>query len=284
MKKPLILITPDETVDPVMHRPFYLLKRSYETAVAGAGATPICPLETRYFKEYTEMADGLLISGGIWNIHPGRYNDVYKNKDAKTPDDMKLSFTRDSLELSLCKAFIEAGKPVFGIGRGMEIINVALGGTMYQDLKAELGIDHPIAGSYKVSIAEGSKLAELLGTEITVNNYNNQAVKGLGSGLKCVAKSEDGIIEAIEHESLPIFGVLWHPETYKTDDEINYLAHKDLVDPPEPTPELLAKMAVFMESVKTKSPVPGMPTDSQLERPDDNPLFNYFVQLCRKGA
>ncbi len=281
MKKPLILITPDETIDPGMHRPFYMIKRSYETAVAGAGGVPILPLEGRFFDTYCEMADGLLISGGIWNIHPGRYNDVFKNMEGKTPEEQKLSFTRDSMELSLCRAFIKAGKPVFGIGRGMEIINVALGGTLYQNVAIELGKEHPVGGNFKVTVEPSSKLAELVGTEISVNNYNTQAIKDLGEGLKCVAMSEDGLIEAIEHESLPVFGVMWHPETYKTDDEINYLNHKDMIDPPEMTPELMQKMMYYFEFIKTKSPAPGMPLDSQLERPSDNPVFNYFVGLCR---
>jgi putative glutamine amidotransferase len=281
--KPLIIITPDDFNDPMSHRPFYLTKRSYASAVAGAGGSPYLALEARFYEDYAEMADGLLLAGSMYNVNPARYNESVRVPEGKTVFDAQaaLSFTKDSLDLTLCKAFLAKGKPIFGIGRGMEVLNVALGGSLYQDLEGDLKLKHPQGADYKVKTAEGSKLAELLGPEITVKNYNTQAIKELGEGLEAAACTENGIIEAVWHKELPVFGVMWHPETYKTSDDADWAENKDLIDPIEPDMELNARL---MEFFKTKSPMTGFATDKDVERPTDNALFNYFIALCRKEA
>ena len=122
---------------------------------------------------------------------------------------------RDRAELELFDAFLRAGKPIFGICRGMQVINVALGGTLIQDLSAELRPFHGGAGHdlvHPVRAAEDGFLHALYGPVFPVNSTHHQAVDALGAGLRAAAWAEGGFAEALEHLSLPIFAVQFHPE------------------------------------------------------------------------
>ena len=108
-----------------------------------------------------------------------------------------------------------AEKPILGICRGHQILNVALGGTLIQDLPN--GKDHSTGEDFsrvhELSVEDGSILAALYGTKpMVVNSYHHQAVENPGKGLRITARSADGVVEAMEHESLPIFSVQYHPE------------------------------------------------------------------------
>ena len=151
--------------------------------------------------------DGLLLCGG-GDIDPARYGQA--NQGSQPPDPV-----RDQAELELFHAFLQAGKPIFGICRGMQLINVALGGTLVQDLPplvapfhggGEADCIHPIRA------AESSLLHRLYGCVFPVNSSHHQAVDRLGSGLIATAWGEAGFVEALEHPSLPIFAVQFHPE------------------------------------------------------------------------
>lgn len=122
---------------------------------------------------------------------------------------------RDKAELALFDAFFRAGKPILGICRGMQVINVALGGTLIQDLPpvsrpfhagTDADLIHPIRA------AEGSLLHALYGHIFPVNSWHHQAVDALGEDLRAAAWAESGFPEALEHERLPILGVQFHPE------------------------------------------------------------------------
>jgi putative glutamine amidotransferase len=286
--KPLILLTGEDEFDPKSHNPFYLIKRSYGNAVAGAGGTAIMALDPRLFQEYADMADALVLTGGV-DVHPGRYRDIFMDFDPNSglPAPYVNSVTRDSMDILLCQAFIKAGKPILGIGRGMQVINVVFGGTLYQDIPIVLQIPHPVGVDHMVSLTEGSALNKLLGPSAKVNSFHHQAVKEVGNGLKVTAVSEDGVIEALEHESLPVFGVQWHPETFATDDEEVRIRHMSII----PTPVLLpppvidpVEVELQAQATMLKKAIPGIQTDADVALPSGNPIFDYFMELVHKGV
>jgi len=126
---------------------------------------------------------------------------------------VEIDFLRDEAEFELFKAFVEAKKPIMGICRGFQLINVALGGSLYQDL-ADANIhtnktDYYI--THEVEAAEGSIYEKFYGKNFPINSSHHQGVKKLACGLKTTLMYK-GIIEGFEHESLPIFGVQFHPE------------------------------------------------------------------------
>jgi putative glutamine amidotransferase len=130
------------------------------------------------------------------------------------------------VELAFARWAIEEGKPLFGLCRGLQIVNVALGGTLYQDIAAQRSdaIKHdyfPTAGfsrdhlAHPVTVASGSRLDALVGTApLRVNSMHHQAVKDLAPGLVPTAVAPDGLIEAVEFPESPfVLGVQWHPES-----------------------------------------------------------------------
>ena len=278
----MILITGEDEFDPKSHNPFYLIKRSYGTAIAGAGGTAVMPLDPLQWVAYAEMAEGLLLTGGV-DVHPTRYNDIILDYDPNSgePAPFVVSVTRDSMDILLCKAFLKAGKPIMGIGRGMQVINVVLGGTMVQDMAILLQLEHPIGRHHQITTVPDSKMRELLGVQSEVNSYHHMTIKTLGNGLKTTARAEDGLIEAIEHATLPVFGVQWHPETYRTNDEEVQALHSAVTEPIM----MIDPIEVEKQTAATehKKAILGYLTDADVELPTDNALFNYFVALCEKG-
>ncbi|MBQ6798617.1 MAG: gamma-glutamyl-gamma-aminobutyrate hydrolase family protein [Oscillospiraceae bacterium] len=200
-----------------------MLSLAYSDAVSAAGGLPAAALDNRHPEDYVAVADGLLLSGGQ-DLACGTYGELRPLKY----DYPISSRMRDTFELALCRLFLEAGKPILGIGRGMQVINVALGGKLYQDIQMETGRAHPdeSAASHRndgitkaaefsfhpIRTVEGTKTAAILGETVEVSSCHHQAVKTLGTGLKAAAFAPDGIIEAIEHECLPVLGMQFHPE------------------------------------------------------------------------
>ena len=171
-------------------------------------------------EQYLDMAHGVYLTGAGSNIDPTLYG-----QENLTPEKGQ-DRDRDLFDLPLIKAAIARGLPVFGICRGMQEINVALGGDIHQKVYAEPGFnDHrenpedPVAVQYaeahKVRIEPNSWLARVLGRdEIGVNSLHGQGIKTLGKGLEPLARAEDGLIEAFHAPSLSpfLFAVQWHPE------------------------------------------------------------------------
>ena len=174
----------------------------YAEAVNAAGAEVF----DKYLPDIDTSYDGLILTGGN-DIDPLRYNEDINGA-------MDIDHERDKLEFSLLKAYIEAGKPVLGICRGHQFINVYFGGTLIQDLPeanlhtnfTDFNIIHPVEAE------EASVAAKLYGTRFWVNTRHHQAVDKLGDGLRATAYWNQKYIEAIEHTSLPILGFQWHPE------------------------------------------------------------------------
>ena len=197
-----VLITAQEAFS--HNIPCFIANNDYTRAVSAVGGLPITPLNALCPEDYL-FADGLLLTGGA-DIHCGRYGEVYQDPSEVS----KLSLSREAFEFELVRLFLQAEKPIFGIGRGMQLLNVALGGTLYRDVPMHQEVSH------NVLVEPGSCLSSVLQKEEEVNSFHHQAVKTLGEGLAVAAMSGE-TIEAIEHQSLPVFGVQWHPELPEQD-------------------------------------------------------------------
>ncbi len=150
-----------------------------------------------------ERADALLLSGG-GDIHPSYYGKCVTWKPAR------IDMQRDEREWELLRQFCAKKKPVLGICRGIQVIDVFFGGTLFQHLGTAYVHENTI---HTVITSENGGLRPLLGETLPVNSYHHQAIRTLGAGLHVTAVSDaDGVIEAVEHESLPLMAVQWHPE------------------------------------------------------------------------
>ncbi len=197
------------------------LQVDYHKYLENAGGIPIL-LPVLHDKAVLEQTitriDALFLSGGA-DIAPKLYNEEIL--DQEWPGEIP----RAKFEIELLKLAIHQNKPVFGICRGLQLINVALGGTLYQDLGKQCNLDNHrvIQGKptphHNVTLETGSWLHKVIGdTSIRVNSSHHQAVKTIAPGLKVTAKSEDGIIEGLESANLNfLVAVQWHPERMEAD-------------------------------------------------------------------
>lgn len=177
----------------------HMLDMRYASSVKTAGADAV--LATEGLSDISPF-DGLLLAGGP-DLDPALYGEQPHPKTSVDPD-------RDAAELALIRAFIDAKKPIFGICRGIQLINVVFGGSLIQDIPEEFGVNHMMV-THHVRQLEGSPFG-FLGSDLTVNSTHHQAVRKLGEGLVCDAVNNEDICEALHHMSLPIWGVQWHPE------------------------------------------------------------------------
>ncbi|HEY2641967.1 MAG TPA: gamma-glutamyl-gamma-aminobutyrate hydrolase family protein [Streptosporangiaceae bacterium] len=199
--------------------PAILLSRRYTDMVAAAGGLPVLLPPTRGVAGVLGRLDGLILSGG-GDVDPARYGAV--RSDATGP----ANPARDEAELALARQALAARLPLLGICRGLQVINVALGGTLHQHLPDLVGHDGhspEVAGygTHKVSVAAGSQLSAVLGrTDAAVPTHHHQAIDQLGTGLVATAWTDDGVIEAVEFAATEagsaagrfMLAVQWHPE------------------------------------------------------------------------
>jgi putative glutamine amidotransferase len=194
------------------------LPAPYVQAIALAGGLPILipvGLENETLRSIFERIDGLLLTGG-GDIHPRFYGEL---PDAELIDVDEL---RDQTEIDLVLWAAVTGKPFLGICRGIQVLNVALGGDLYQDITMHITdtLEHnlkdlpPNALAHRVSLNTDSKLQKQLGkTMIDTNSRHHQAIRKLAPGLLVAATTPDGIIEAVELPDHPFgMAVQWHPE------------------------------------------------------------------------
>ena len=192
---------------------------NYLFSLEAVGAVPlILPIydDPEALDRYVGLCDGFMIPGGI-DVNPISYGE--------TPHPL-LETTRldfDEYQLHLIERMRVSKKPVLAICRGIQIVNVAYGGTLYQDvsLHGEGTMRHsqvditPGGISHRVSIEDGSILHRLYGSELWTNSYHHQSIKDLGAGLRITARADDGIIEAVEATDHPyLHAVQWHPESF----------------------------------------------------------------------
>ncbi|MEB3222104.1 MAG: gamma-glutamyl-gamma-aminobutyrate hydrolase family protein [Candidatus Sericytochromatia bacterium] len=196
--------------------PLYLISQDYCKAVILAGAIPVFipPVAEDLVPGMVASLDGILFSGGV-DINPKEYNESHH------PLLGDLDMERDSFELALFRhVWHQTSLPVLGVCRGLQLINVALGGTLWQDLPSQRPShvhhsqrDHRYKAVHPMKVDPDSKLGAILPKVIAVNSLHHQGVKDLGEGLKACAWSPDGLVEGIEALDHPArMAVQWHPE------------------------------------------------------------------------
>lgn len=198
-----------------------VLHRPYVDGIARAGGVPVLlPPVGAGHAELLGAIDGLVLVGGA-DIDPARYGSRAHPMTANTRPE------RDAFEFALLDGALAAGLPVLGVCRGMEVLNVALGGTLTQHLPDVTGstAHQPavaVFGSCTVALAEDSLAARILGTEVACRCYHHQAVDRLGEGLRAVGWAADGTVEAVELPGAARFvlGVQWHPEQQAEDQRL----------------------------------------------------------------
>ena len=244
-RKPVIGITPSPTTRDLPHGTFhqYGIADTYTTAVEAAGGVPIViPPQAGNATQIASLVDGLIFSGG-GDIDPAAYGDTDVH-----PKTYGIHPGRDALEIALLREAIDRGIPAFCICRGIQVLNVVMGGTLYQDVEEQYGdaVQHRQQTdetpkedpSHAVTATPGSLLAEVYGsTTIAVNSFHHQGIKDVGNGLIAVATSADGLVEGVE---LPnhawLLGVQWHPE-------MMYAAHVEHLKPFDGLVEAALKQA-----------------------------------------
>lgn len=181
----------------------------YARGVLEAGGLPVnLPLDVDP-SLYVGRLDGFLLTGGT-DIGPIRYG-----ADSET-DMFAPEAERDEFELKLLASATEAHMPVLGICRGLQMINVFAGGTLNQDVPVHSRFElPPDTLTHSVDLVPGSILGELYGSSMEVNSLHHQSVNRVGEGLTVTALA-DGSVEGLEHDSLPIVAVQWHPEMLPT--------------------------------------------------------------------
>lgn len=184
----------------------------YIEAVTEAGASPILlPPHDGDIGALLDHLDGLLLIGGA-DINPSLYS--HKPHPQTEPAPRHL----DEWNLALIRAAVGQGLPLLGLCRGMQLFNVAFGGTLHQHVPDLVGHNQHrpargVRGRHAVRIAEGSVLGQVLGPKADVVTYHHQAIDRLGEGLTAIAWSDDDIIEAVVLAGHPFaIGVQWHPE------------------------------------------------------------------------
>lgn len=219
-RRPTVLLT-TSTVPRTssLRRDDAMTGRNYSEGVIGAGGLPlmVANLDPALAEAYAASADALLLTGGS-DLDPETFGAApHQELGSVDPE-------RDAFELELYRAFREVGKPVLGICRGIQVINVAHGGTLHQHLPAVADTwqheqrDYRGLPSHSVELEPGSLLARGFGaTSIKTNSYHHQAPDSVGAGLRVTARCGDGVIEGLEAESGSwVLGVQWHPEmTFK---------------------------------------------------------------------
>lgn len=218
MSKPIIGITTFQ-----MKRgqviPRTMLNEAYIRAVQAAGGIPLLvpvAVQSDQFEDLLAHMDGVLLTGGA-DIDPARYG------ARMHPEVTELEPDRDEMELNLVHRLVEKQMPFLAICRGIEVLNVALGGTLYTHISDQLpgALFHPCYSdlprnllSHTVEVAPESRLASLVGSgEVWVNSLHHQGIRDLAAGLQISAQANDGLVEGVEIPGHPFaLGVQWHPE------------------------------------------------------------------------
>lgn len=226
MVRPCIGITTAHNAE----QDYYYCRRNYTGGVRQAGGVPLLlpPLADQdSIQSCAARLDGLLLSGG-GDLRPSLFSEQPHWKLGEFDPE------RDDFEIRMLRLMIDLGKPVLGICRGIQVINVVLGGTLYQDLASQLpqSLQHRQEAprrypAHSVTVRQGSRLSVSLGVSapdhpeatderpghrLQVNSLHHQAIRDVAPGLQVTAWADDGVIEGVEAPGPWVLGVQWHPE------------------------------------------------------------------------
>lgn len=216
LRRPLVGISPDVEGDAEASR--YVLKTAYAEAVLRAGGLPLVlsvSADAGVVDAYLDRVSAVVVTGGAFDVPPAAYGQA--PREGLGP----LKPARTAFETLLLQSALRRKLPILGVCGGMQLLNVVLGGTLYQDLARELpgAKEHEQKNSrnqpsHPVEVRDGSLLAEVLGRgQLMVNSTHHQAISQLAPSLKVSATSPDGVVEAVESTEHPFaLGVQWHPE------------------------------------------------------------------------
>ena len=236
MTKPIIGISGSRIID--QQGPFPGYHRSYvnedyvDSVIQNGGIPYIIPFNEDPEVTIAQVAnvDGLILSGGH-DIDPRLYG------EESLPQIGEIWPQRDAFDLLLLKEAEKHHKPILGICRGAQLLNVSYGGSLYQDIsyRDELTLKHsqghtPDLETQTITLIPDSYLAKLFDEkQLSVNSFHHQLIKTVGKDLRPVAKAQDGVIEAIENRDGSVLGVQWHPEMlHRSDQKMNKL-FRDLI-------------------------------------------------------
>lgn len=217
MGAPVIGITLDsEPAGGYAAHPWYAIRENYSAAVAQAGGIPVLlPHEPERAGDYLDLIDGLVITGGAFDIDPALFGAGARHATVKTKD------RRTAFETAVTRGAMGRDMPMLGICGGEQLLNVVLGGTLIQHIPDEIAgaLAHEQSNprtepGHAVEVKRGTLLHRIAGREaLSINSTHHQAVKEPGEGVVVNAVAPDGVIEGIESRRLRFcLGVQWHPE------------------------------------------------------------------------
>lgn len=219
--KPLIGITAD------IDKGELKVKKDYVNAVSDAGGLPFIIAPVANVADIADTIDGILLSGG------GDIPPEYYGEKISVPSDVikPVEKERIDFEMSLFKEIMKRQKPILGICYGMQLVNVAFGGSLYQDIKLQAkGAENHRQGEHSIKITKPSAI-NLKPSAYVVNSSHHQAVKNLANGFETFAMSEDGIIEGFYKKDYPfLVCVQWHPEMGLNRDKISSALFGSFID------------------------------------------------------
>ena len=224
MKDPIIGITLDyENNGGYSKFPWYAIRENYLSCLYKFGAIPFPLFHQNSVNDYfLKTLDGLVITGGNFDINPNIYSET-------SDGSRNIKNKRTNFEIEIFKKFLQTSKPILGICGGEQLMNVASGGDLIQDIKTSIksNINHEQINprnevSHEVDIKNNSKLFQIIKeNKIKVNSAHHQSVKKTGENFTASAFASDAVIEAIEHIKHPwCLGIQWHPEFLITDADI----------------------------------------------------------------
>lgn len=215
--RPVIGLTLDsEPAGGWSKQPWYAIRQNYCDAIAAAGGLPVClPHEPELALAYLDHIDGVVVTGGAFDVDPSLFGATEKHATVTTKD------RRTAFELALMRGLLAKDVPVLGICGGQQLLAVALGGTLVQHLPDEIPSDIPheqpnprTEAGHEVLVTANTLLHHIVGQDrIPVNSAHHQAVKTVPASIAVNARAPDGVIEGIEDPARRFcLGVQWHPE------------------------------------------------------------------------
>lgn len=188
--------------------------RAYTERVVAAGGIPVNLPVGVSVSDLVPLVDGVILVGGM-DVDPRLYGQERTEKVGR------FDTGQDRFDIQVARLALEHRLPVLGCCRGSQIINIALGGTLVEDLPSAGLPGHnvrefpPSATRHAVGLSSGSRIHSIYGESVEVNSFHHQAIDAVGTGLTVTGRAQDGTIEAVEHVELPVIGVQWHPELHE---------------------------------------------------------------------